>query len=461
MPRIRPPLSDLSLRDVLISAAPLVLLGAALLVLAYVLLDPTPPKKVVLATGSPQGAYAEFGKRYVEELKKYGVTVELRTTQGAAENLQLLRDRGQNVDLAFLQGGAREALYAIDEAEADAGLVSLGSLFYEPVWLFYRPEAVRRAAPAQRDGTLTQLSQLARLKLNIGAPGSGAANLVLKLLHANRLDSAQMKLSRLDPTPAVMALLAGEIDAMVLVSAPESPLVRMLLQTPGVRVVDFAQADAYARRFPFITALSLPRGVVDLAQDIPPQDVRLIAPTAGLVARDTLHPALTQLFVQAAARIHGGTGWFAFAGQFPNMQALEAPLAREAERYYRSGPPLLQRYLPFWLANLIDRMWVVLVSIIAALIPLSRVIPPLYEFRIRRRVFRWYRQLRAIEDALQDRSEPPAQLLEQLDALDARVERVHVPLSHTDELYALRSHIELVRARLRQALAHAPLPEAR
>ena len=200
----------------------------------------------------------------------------------------------------------------------------------------------------------------------------------------------------------------------------------------------------------------LPRGVVDLARDLPAHDVPLIATTTTLVARAGTHPALLQLFVQAAHDIHGGTGWLAHAGQFPSPQNTELPLAKEAERYYRNGPPLLQRYLPFWLANLIDRMWVALVSIIAVLIPLGRVVPPLYQFRIRSRVFRWYRQLRDIEDALRTKSVPRAELLDELNRLDAKAQRVTVPLSYADQLYALRSYIHLVREQLSASTEVAP-----
>jgi len=227
----------------------------------------------------------------------------------------------------------------------------------------------------------------------------------------------------------------------------------MLLITPGIRLFEFAQAEAYARRFSFISHLTLPRGVVDLAADLPPRDVPLISATSTLAARQKTHPAIVQLFVQAAREIHGGPGFFARAGQFPRADSPELPLADEAARFYRSGPPLLQRYLPFWLANLIDRMWVVLVSIIAVLIPASRIVPPLYEFRVRSRIFRWYGQLRSIEEDVRTHTADRAKLLDELDALEHKVGRITVPLSHADELYALRSHIDLVRARLRPAAA--------
>ena len=433
----------LSVRDLLVTVTPFVLLTVALLVLAYYMLDPTPPKKVVLATGAEQGAYHEFGKRYQALLKTYGIQVELRQTQGSADNLALLRDPSSGVQIAFVQGGADEARPGVDPAEDAAELVSLGSLFFEPVWLFYREDSAQRLLKAK---TLDSFSQLGGWKFNIGPPGSGITNLMKKLIDANRMDPAQITLLQEPQTPAVMALLAGESDALAFVSAPESLMVQMLLQTPGIKLFDFAQAEAYARRFPFMSPVTLPRGVVDLAGNLPPQDVRLIAPTATLVAREDLHPALVQLFVQAAQQVHGGAGWFQHKGEFPTALNTERPLAKEAQRFFQSGVPLLQRYLPFWLANLVDRMWPVLVTIVAVLLPLSRMLPPLYQFRIRSRVFRWYERLREIEGAVG--SKPTAQLLEALEALDHKVNQITVPLAYTGELYALRSYIVLVRSRL-------------
>ena len=448
----RPHLSLVSLRELAISAGPFILLTLVLLWLAYLILDPAPPRTVVMATGSEQGAYAEFGKRYATELARYGIKVELRATAGAAENRRLLRDPNSGVDIAFMQSGAGDALYAVDEDSSGRPLVSLGDLFVEPVWFFYRTDAARRTTSSN---TLDRLPQLVPLRLNIGAHGSGAANLIDKLFNANRIEPAQMNLLRLPPTPAVVALLGGEIDALAFVSAPESALVRMLLQTPGIGLLPFPQAEAYARRFPFLTRVAVPRGTIDLALDVPPADIPLVAATASLVTTDRFHPALVQLFVQAAQRIHGETSWFGPAGEFPNGTAREFPLAKEAARFYRDGPPLLQRYLPFWIANLIDRMWVVLASIIVILIPLSRIVPPLYEFRIRSRVFRWYRQLREIEDAAEQADARPGELLPKLDELEHRVEKVSVPLSYADELYALRSHIDMVRKRLQGGAPNA------
>ena len=431
----------LSMRDLLATSGPFVLLALVLLAIAYWVLDPSPPRRVVLATGPAQGAYAEFGKRYAEALAAHGIRVELRTTQGSAENLQLLRDPASGVDIAFVQGGA-DRRHGPDE-DADAGLVSLGSMFYEPVWVFYREESARRLLG---DRPLDSLALTSAFRLNIGPPGSGVAVLLTKMLEANGLEPAALPLERLPITPGVVALLDGTIDAMAFVTAPESLMVQMLLQTPGIALMDFSQAEAYSRLFPFMSPVTLPRGVVDLGRNMPARDVRLVAPTGSLVARDSTHPALVQLFVQAAAQVHGSAGWFQQRGEFPNARRSERPLADEAERFYRSGVPLLQRYLPFWLANLFERMWPVLVTLIAVLLPLSRMLPPLYEFRVRSRIFRWYRQLRALEEQIGARD--AATVGRELDALERRVERIAVPLAYADELYALRSHIDMVRGRL-------------
>ena len=431
----------LSVRDLLVTVGPFLLLAVALLALAYWVLDPTPPKRVVLATGQDQGAYAEFGKRYAAYLKLHGIRVELRATQGAAENLALLRDDASNVDLAFVQGGA-DVERDFDDV-ANEGLMALGSLFHEPVWLFYREDSARRLL---KSATLGTLAQLPGWKVNIGAPGSGTPLLMQRLLEANGVDRKTLTLLEQPQTPAVVALLGGEIDALVFASAPESLMVQMLLRTPGVKLFDFAQAEAYSRRFAFMSPVLLPRGIVDLARDMPGADVHLVAPTAALVAKEGTHPAIVQLFVQAAQHIHGDAGWFHRKGDFPSAAHTEMPLAKEAERFYRNGAPLLQRYLPFWLANLIDRMWVVLASIIVILLPLSRVVPPLYQFRVRSRIFRWYAQLRGVESSFGERG--PDELLRELAEIEERVERVAVPLSYADELYSLRSHIQMVRGKL-------------
>lgn len=428
----------LSLRELLVSGAPFLLLSLALLLAAYGWLDPNPPKRVTLATGPDQSAYAEFGKIYVRALAAHGIEVALRPSEGARDNLRLLRE-GQ-VDLAFVQGGSGEL--STDDA---ASLLSLGSLFVEPVWLFYRTESVRKRAPAR---PLNALPALAGLRINVGTVGSGVPNLMQALFEANHMEGMPLKVSRLDQTAATVALLDGELDALVFASAPESPMVQMLLQTPGVGLLDFAQNEAYSRRLPFLTPVTLPRGVVDLALDLPPQDVRLVAPTTTLLARQSVHPAVLQLFSQASLQVHGKAGWFSRAGEFPKASTAGFEMSKEAERTLRDGVPWLQRYLPFSIANLMERMWLALGLIIAILLPLSRVVPPVYQFRMRSRVFRWYGQLRDIEERLARAPESAEELRAELQQLQRRVEQISVPLSYADELYALRNHIEMVRTKL-------------
>ncbi|MDO9166373.1 MAG: TAXI family TRAP transporter solute-binding subunit [Rhodoferax sp.] len=431
----------LSLREMLTSAGPFVLLTIALLALAYWWLDPTPSRHVTLATGPAQSAYEEFGKRYAKAMAAYGIEVQLLPSEGSSQNLEWLATG--KADIAFVQGGS-----SASPASGHEGLVSLGSLFVEPVWLFYRAEAAEKVT---KEATLNALTQLKGLRVNVGTAGSGVPSLMDKLFDVNHIDNSAMTLSRLEQTPATVAFLNGELDALVFASAPESLMVQMLLQTPGVKLMDFAQSEAYSRRFAFLTPVTLPRGVVDLANDIPAQDVRLVAPTTTLLARDSVHPALVQLFSQASLGLHGQAGWFSRAREFPNAANTEFPLSKEAERAMRDGVPMLQRYLPFSYANLVERMWLALGIIIAILLPLSRIVPPLYEFRIRSRVFRWYRQLREIEDRASQSPDSAPSLVDELNKLETRVGKISVPLSYADELYALRNHIELVRRRLLRA----------
>lgn len=434
-----------SVRDLLISAGPVAFLAIGLLVLAYLWLDPNPPKTVRLATGPAQSAYDEFGKRYQAELARYGIKVELVPSNGSSSNARLLREG--KVDLGFVQGGTTSGRTEEEAAKRVEGLQSLGSLFLEPLWLFYREEAAKK----KPDGALHTLGDMVGLRVNAGSRGSGVPRLMRQLFEANRIDPESMTISQQDDTPATAAFLDGQLDVLVFASAPESLMVQMLLQTPGVKLMDFAQNEAYSRRFAFLSPVVLPRGIVDLAADRPPQDVRLVATTTALITRAKTHPALVELFAQAAQRIHSPAGWFNQARAYPNVEHSEFPVSQEAERTIKGGMPFLQRYLPFWLANLVERMWLALGIIVAVLLPLSRIVPPLYTFRIRSRVFRWYAQLRAIEDRRAAEPEAVPELVRALDALEHRVSRVNVPLSYADELYALRNNINLVRSRLAAA----------
>jgi TRAP transporter TAXI family solute receptor len=437
--------SRFSVRDLIVTAGPTILAIAAACVLAYVLVDPAPPRVVTLSTGQENGAYEAFGKKYADLLGKHGIKVVLKPSTGSYENLQRLA--GGEADIAFLQSGTTSQ----DEAERK-GLISLGSLFTEPLWLFLR-----------EDVKVKDLTQLKGLRINFGPEGSGAPRLFKQVLEANGLEPSELKVSSLANTPATVELLEKRIDGLVFSSAPDAPLIQMLLITPGIKLFDFTQAEAYTRRLPFLTHVVLPRGIVDLGRDLPAKDYHLIAPTATLVAREDLHPALVDLLVQAASTIHSGAGWFQQQGQFPSPKYSEIPVAHEAAKFYKDGPPFLQRYMSFWLANFFDRMWVVVVALGALILPLSKVVPPLYVWRIRSRVFRWYGQLRTVEQALaaappDQRAKVHAEQLERLNEIEEKVNQISIPLSFADDLYGLRSHINLVRQRILGAHAEDVLP---
>lgn len=440
-----------ALRDLIVTAAPFLILAVLLGAVAYLLIDPTPPKVVTLSAGQENSSYERFARRYAEKLKKQGIEVRVKVSQGAQANLEALKDKHSGVDIAFVQSGGTADPNNVE------GLKSLGSLFTEPLWIFYRDKH-----------RIKRIVDLKGLKVNIGTEGSGVPRMMRRILSLNGMEPNDIKSSALENTPATVELLEGRIDALVFSSAPNEPLIQMLLQTPGIKLFDFDQSQAYVRRSSTLTSVTLPRGIVDLGKDIPPRDYQLIGPTATLVAREDLHPALVVLFVQAASEIHGGSGWFRRRGEFPQAGYSEIPLASDAEKYYRSGPPFLQRYLPFWLANLFDRMWVVIVALGALLLPLTRIVPPLYVWRVRSRVFRWYGQLRTVEAAIED--VPPAERravyrdqMKRLNEIENRVNQVSVPLSFADELYGLRSHINFVRnriARLSETEAQQAVPVA-
>ena len=435
-------LTALSLRDMLASAGPVLLLVTALLAATYWWLDPQPPRTVTLATGPEGSAYAEFGQRYAQALAREGIGVQLLSTDGPVSSLQALREG--RADVAFVRGGSDDM-----QDDANAGVMSLGALFYEPLWIFYRPAALK--GPGAAKGSLvplTSLTQLQGLRVNLDQAGSGVPELMLRLLQANGLGLESLKAHNLAPEDAAQALQAGQLDAMVLVTAPESPVVQRLLQEPGIALADLPQADALSRRFPFLQTVTLPRGMVDLARDLPPDSIGLLAATTALLTSENTHPALRQLFAQAAQKLHGGSGWFNGARDFPNTRTSELPVSPEGDRAINGTPPIWERYLPYWASNLLERMWLVIGGLIVLLLPLSRVVPPLYTYRVRQRVFRWYARLRQVETRMEEGDADTTELLDELDELDRVASQIAVPLAHADELYALRNNIDGARRRL-------------
>lgn len=428
-------------REALTTFGPWLLAILVICYVAYRLVDPTPPKHVVLLTGTENSAYDEFGKRYRDSLARYGIHVELKPSAGSDENLKRLQSDEKGVDIGFVRSGS------IDAASSEqSGLISIGSLFVEPVWIFYRSRT-----------DLTDLAQFRHMRVNIGSDGSGVPRLFEHLLDANDIALSDLTVSRLQTIPATVAFLDGRVDAMVMSSAPNSPVVQMLLQTPGVKLFDFKQAEAYTRRFPYLIHVNLPRGIVDLGHDVPDHDINLIAPSATLVARGSLHPALVDLFVQSASGIHGGAGWFNDKGEYPSANYTEIPVATDADKFYKHGAPALQHYLPFWWANFFDRMWVVIVAIGALVLPITKILPPIYIWRIRSRIYRWYGQLRVVEQGIDDvapgdRQRVFQEQLRQLQVIEDKVNQISVPLSFAEQLYGLRNNIHFVRERIMRLL---------
>ncbi|WP_374260313.1 TAXI family TRAP transporter solute-binding subunit [Zoogloea sp.] len=424
-----------NLRDLLTLALPALLLIAGAFVLAWQFVRPAPPKKIVFSTGAAGGAYHYFGERYREKLAQEGIEVELRPSSGAVENLRRLKT-DDSVDVGFVQGGIA------NEPDAE-DLATLGSMYLEPVWVFYRGREA-----------LERIDQFKGKRLAIGVPGSGAQLFALQLLSANGFQTHDPTLVAIGGMEAVTALRQGDVDAFFVVGAPQAPVVDALLHAEGISLLDFAQADGYVRHFPHLVKVTLPRGALDIGGDRPPRDIHLVAATANLVVKADIHPAIVTLLLKHARELHSPPGLLQAANAFPTPHDHALPLHPMAQRFYESGPPLLQRYLPFWLAVLIDRLFVMILPLIAVVLPLSKVLPGLYNWRMRSRVYRWYGELKYLEaeiDATPEAARTPAALaafLARLDRIEQRAAHRKLPLAFSNELYTLREHIGLVRRRL-------------
>ena len=424
-----------SWRDMLLVGLPALLLIVAAFWATSRYIQPAPPKQLILATGSAGGGYQRYAAAYKPILAEEGIELVERPTSGATENLALLRDPNSDIDAAFLQGG----IVALQE---DDSLYSLGALYQEPVWIFYREALFKHQSEPDR------LLQLRGLRIAVGTKGSGNRHLAMELLRANGLEDDDVRLMDYSGLDAASALSRNKADVAIVVGPPQSAAVWTLFYTPGVNVMSLAQAEAYTRKFPFLSHLVLPRGSVDLVRNIPDRDVQLVAPTATLVVKDGTHPALVDLLLQASAETHSAHGLLQKAGDFPKPQAVDFPLSPRAERFYKSGKPLLQRYLPFWAANLIDRLVVMLIPLFAVLYPVAKFAPSLYGWRVRSRIFKRYGELKFLEADVQadETGQQREEFLKRLDAIERAVSRLPAPLAFSDMLYTLRGHIEIVRA---------------
>ena len=410
-------------------------------VVAYQFVQPAPPKTITIATGDVTGAYYAYGQRYREILSRHGITLKVRSTKGSVENLELLR-KSKSVDIAFVQGG-------VGDPASMPELRSLASLYFEPLWIFHRSVAA-----------VHRLTDLRGKRLAVGQEGSGTRSLALILLNENGIDESNTSLLSWDGEKTVASIRAGEVDAAFFVASQRSSLVRRLLDSEGISVLNMERAEAYTRLHRFLNKVILPEGVVDLSENVPKQDIDLLAASATLVVRDDFHPALIDLILQAASEIHGPGGIFERPYQFPSREFLDFPIEKDALRYFKAGPPFLQKYLPFWAASLIDRLKVMLLPLLTLFFPLFKVVPPTYRWRARSRVIHWYKELQAVDHAFME-NEDPAKLKEyitELNRIDREVAKVEVPLSYASELYGLRVHISHLRKMIETVQASPPSP---
>lgn len=417
---------------------PFLVLAGLILVASIVsvqILVPAPPKRLRIAAGAEEGMYMEAARRYRDILARDGVELTVMATSGSTENIGLLTGRRPVADLAFVQGGT--------VPPDSPGLEALGSVFLEPLWIFARAE-IR----AER------LAELRGRRIAVGVRGSGTRVLAQQLLEASGVGTGPGILD-LGGRDAVRALLDGAVDVACFVTAKPSPLLDPLLRAPGVRLLSFSQADAFARRYPFLSKVVLPSGALDLASGIPPHDITLLAPVASLVAPSDLHPAIVDLLLEAATRIHGPPQLFAAAGQFPSPHHVDLPLNTDAQRWFRSGPTFLRRHLPFWAATVAERLLIFL-PLVGIAIPVLNFALMSFQARYERRIHRAYARLRALEAEARSPAGPDdrVRLLEHLEGLDAEVSRLKLPANQVSHLYHLRTHIEFIRRELR-ADAHA------
>jgi TRAP-type uncharacterized transport system substrate-binding protein len=426
-------------QDVAQTLVPVLIVSAIVIFSALHFVRPAPPSTLTLASGAPGTKFNSVAHQYQKILARNGITLKIIATEGSVDNLNRMLAADTSVDIALVQSGLADS--------ADTGdLISLGSVFYVPLTIFYR-------SPTAMD----RLSQLAGRRIAIGPPGSGTRALALALLKANEIDAnGRTQLLDLEGEAARTALLGQQVDAIFLTGdSAASETIKEMLHTPGVRLFDFPQADAYVRRFRYLNKLELPPGAFDLGENLPPTAINMLAPTVELVAHSSLHPALSDLMIEAATEAHGGASLLQNAGQFPAPMAHEFPISADATRYYKSGKSFAYRYLPFWVASLFDRTVVVLLPTLLVVIPALRYLPALYSWRIKSRIDRRYRQLMALErSSLGDLSaQQRALLMERLAQIEKSVIALRMPGSHAEPLYVLREHIQFVR----ENLARPPL----
>ena len=415
--------------------------GAAFFILVALLfstlwvLVPPPPRSIELATGFPTGLYQKFGERLQGELAEQGVSMKLRTTGGTGDNLALLSDQHSGVDFAMVQGG-------VADLSKYPGLVSIAGVFYEPVWVWYRESSFKNEG-----GRLSLLSQLKGKRVSIGNDGSGTLTLTSQLLKASGLSMNDFYAEKLKPLDALEKFKKNELDAVFIVSAAEAPILKNFYETSGIRLMSFEQADAYVRLFPFLSKVTVPRGVMSIAYDLPRQDIQVLAATATLVGKDDVSPALVTLLLGDTYDILKTYSYLQKPGEFPSGTGLDFPLHVDAEIYLKDGPSFLHRHLPFWTAVWIGRFAKIVIPLLVILIPLFTYIPAAKNFFLRLKLSRVYEELKVIE---KNASVPELKEKNYSDLanIERRVGNIRVSMLDAKELYDLKGHVGEVRGRL-------------
>ena len=408
--------------------------AAILFAAGLVIFATLPPRTVTMATAAPGGAYHEFGQRYRDVLAKSGIRLRLVNTTGSLENLALLRDRRSGVQIAFIQGGATTR-------QESPNIESLGAVSFEPLWLFHRT------------GIGEGIDRFRGRRISIGPEGSGGRALAIEILKRTKVDGIVGELLAFPPQEAADKLIAGQIDMAFIVSGWESPVVRRLIEAEGITVTSVLRPDAFIALYPFLSKVVLPAGVADLAANRPPTDVTLLATKGNLVVRSDLSSAIQYLLLNAAAEIHSGPGIFQKAGQFPAGESVDLPLSEEAQRFYKSGRPVLQAYLPFWMAALVERFLVVFVPVLVLLYPVFAVLPRVYDWLMQLKIRRLYDEMKLIEREMTSGHEPSDALNAKLEQLYQSASQLKLPAKYASMQYTLRMHLDLVRARIAASAA--------
>jgi TRAP transporter TAXI family solute receptor len=401
-----------------------------------VVLEPALQRTIVITTGADGGIYRGFADRYAPILKREGIKLEIRSSSGSVENYERLKDPNSPYEVGFIQSGTTRP------QESDA-LQTIAAVSYEPIWVFYRGDAV-----------ITRLAQLRGKRVSVGVPGSGLLNVAQVLLGDSGVTATNTTLLQLDADKAYQGLESGQVDAAFFIGRPDAPMQTTLLNS-HLKLMSIAQADALVQKFPSLSKVIFPRASISIVDDLPPADVTLLAATALLVSKDTLHPAFIYLLLDAAKTVHGGEDYFTRLGAFPNLNSEEFPVSEESERYFKSGRPFLQRYLPFWLASFIERRLLILLPFMALLLGLLQALPRIVEARIKRRLVVWYREIKSLEDEVWKHSTEPsaeqvARWRDEIENIDAHASEIRMPQRYFHDVYGLKQAIGIVRDRIEQ-----------